>query len=232
MAEDREAREVVVPGDVLDPGVGMKPPYTMVIGGELRATVVGIVDSKGDKKRFIPLQGVYMPREDDVVIGLVESVGVLNWFVDINSPYQAVLAAQDFLGRQFNPGSDDLFRYLKPGEYIKAKVASFERLKNPVLTVKGEGLGKIVRGVVVEVSPAKIPRIVGRKGSMVSALEEKTGCSIFPAVNGRIHIECPDSRLESIAVLAVKTIEREAHTRGLTERVMKLIEEEKVFRGA
>ena len=120
---------------------------------------------------------------------------------------------------------------MRVGDYIKAKVTAFDKTRNPLLTVQGKDLGRIVRGTVVEVHPTRVPRIVGRKRSMVSALEENTGCKFFVAVNGRVHIECPNRDLESIAVMAVKYIEREAHTTGLTERVVRLIEEERRIRG-
>ncbi len=224
-------RVIVAPGDTLPDDVQGKEPYVIDIGGKKVATVVGLLDLRGEKPNFIPLLHVYVPKPGDVVIGLVSSIGVMNWFVDINSPYAAVLTAQDFLGRPYNPLTDDLTRYLKVGDYIKAKVVAFDRSRNPLLTVNGEGLGKITEGKIVEIQPAKVPRVIGKKKSMLNMLESETGCQIFVAVNGRIHILCPNKDLESIMVLAIKMIEREAHTVGLTERVQKYIQELKKIKG-
>jgi len=225
-------RRLVLPGDKLNPGIEAREPYIYrASDGSVRAAVPGLVDVRGGKEVFIPLEGVYIPKPGDIIIGLVSGVGVTNWFIDINSPYTAILNVQDFLGRPFNPATDELSRYLSVGDYIKAKVAAFDRTRSPLLTVQGQGLGKITEGKIVEVSPARIPRVIGRKGSMLEVLTKETGCEIFAAVNGRIHVKCPNQDLEAIAVLAIKTIEREAYTSGLTARIRKLIEEEKLVRG-
>jgi exosome complex component RRP4 len=231
--ERRLAGKLVLPGEALDPDVQGEPPFVIEEGGVKRATVVGLVrESEGGKKSFVRLKGVYVPKPGDIVIGMISGVGVMNWFVDINSPYTAVLNVQDFLGRPYNPAIDDMSLLLRIGDYVKAKVAAFDRTRNPVLTVQGKDLGRITTGIVVEIAPSKVPRVIGRKRSMLSMLEEKTGCTFFVAVNGRIHVECPNKDLEAVAVLALKFIEREAHTAGLTERVMRLIEEERRIREA
>ncbi len=229
--EKRLAGKLVLPGDVLDSDVQGEKPFVVEEGGVKRATVIGLIrEGEGGKKSFVRLKGVYVPKPGDVVIGMISGVGVMNWFVDINSPYTAVLNVQDFLGRPYNPAYDDMSVLLRIGDYIKARVVAFDRTRNPLLTVQGKDLGRITSGVVVEIAPSKIPRVIGRKRSMITMLEEKTGCSFFIAVNGRIHVECPSREMEAVAVIAIKYIEQEAHTAGLTERVMRLIEEEKSIR--
>ncbi|MEB3851748.1 MAG: exosome complex RNA-binding protein Rrp4 [Desulfurococcales archaeon] len=226
------SRTLVLPGDPVGEDVEARAPYIYVDDrGVKRAAVPGFVDDRGGKKVFVPLESIYIPKPGDIVIGMVHSVGVTNWFVDINSPYMAVLNLQDFLGRPFNPATDEPGRYLSAGDDIKAKVLAFDRTRNPLLTVQGEGLGKIVEGKIVEIAPARIPRVIGRKGSMLEVLSSETGCEIFAAVNGRVHVKCPNPEVEAIVILAIKTIEREAFTSGLTARIRKLIEEEKVVRG-
>ncbi|MCX8195525.1 MAG: exosome complex RNA-binding protein Rrp4 [Acidilobaceae archaeon] len=223
--------QIALPGDRLEQRVEAERPFVMEVGGEKVATVVGIISQREGKAYFVPLKSIYVPKVWDVVIGLVESVSAASWMVDINSPYQALLYAQDFLGRSFNPSTDDLYQILKPGEYVKAKVVAFDKTRSPLLSVQGEGLGRFIKGAVIDVPPARIPRIIGKKRSMTSLLEEKTGCSVFPAVNGRVHVDCPSPELEAIAIMAIRLIERESHTAGLTERVAKFIEEERRRRG-
>lgn len=231
MSETGSKRRIVVPGERLPDGVEAREPHVTEIGGVKVAAVMGLLDLHGEKPSFIPLQSVYVPRPGDIVIGMVQSLGVMSWQVDIKSPYIAVLNAQDFLGRPFNPATDDLSQYLALGDYIKAKVAAFDRSRNPTLTVQEKGLGKITEGKIVEVQPAKIPRIVGKKRSMIAMLEEEVGCEIFAAVNGRIHVKCGDPERESILVLAIKMIEREAHRAGLTSRVQGYVQELKKVKG-
>ncbi|MCE4600699.1 MAG: exosome complex RNA-binding protein Rrp4 [Desulfurococcales archaeon] len=231
MSGEGSGRVIVVPGDKLPDEVEAKEPYVVEVGGSKYATVMGILDLHDDKANFIPLQSVYIPKPGDIVIGMVQSIGVMNWQVDINSPYVAVLNAQDFLGRPFNPLSDDLTQYLNVGDYLKAKVVAFDRSRSPLLTVQDKGLGKIVDGKIVEIQAAKIPRVIGKKRSMLNMLQEETGCDVFVAVNGRIHVKCSDPDREAILVLAIKMIEREAHTTGLTARVQEYIQELKKVRG-
>ena len=228
-------RAVVLPGDVVD--VSKVPPgaeaYVYEHLGVRRASVIGIVDVRQDNTAsFVPLKGFYMPKEGDIVIGLVISHGAANWFLDINSPYQGVLSINDFFGvRQGGQIPDDPFSYLRIGEFVKAKIAVFDRTRGPILTVQEKGLGKIVEGTVVTVKPVKIPRIIGKKGSMLEVLRQGTGCDFFIAANGRVHVVCPNEELQEIAVMAIEMIEEQSHVSGLTEKVKAFIEEERKVRG-
>ncbi|MCE4599570.1 MAG: exosome complex RNA-binding protein Rrp4 [Desulfurococcales archaeon] len=224
-------RVIVVPGEILPKDTVGSEQYLIEADSGKMPVVVGLLDMRGDKPSFIPLKGTYIPKRGDIVIGLIVSQGVMNWFVDIKSPYNAVLNVSDFLGRPFNPMTDDMSKMLQIGDYIKAKVEAFDRSRSPVLSVQEEGLGRIVEGKVIDVDPTRIPRIVGKKKSMLSMLIEETGCDIYPAVNGRVHVKCDNPDMEAIVILAIKRIEREAHTVGLTERIKRFIEEEKSIRG-
>ncbi len=225
-------RKILVPGEKIEGAISASDYYIYDYKNEKRVAIIGVVDFKQEGVSYSPLNGVYVPKEGDIVIGLVSSHGVANWFVDINSPYQAILSVQDFFGtRQNSQLPEDPFKYLQVGEYIKAKIAAFDRIRNPLLTVQDKGLGKIVEGVVVSVHPTRVPRIIGKKGSMIEMLKNETGCEFFVAVNGMINIKCQNEQLENIASNAIKIIETQAHIPGLTERVKKFIEEERKVRG-
>jgi exosome complex component RRP4 len=94
-----------------------------------------------------------------------------------------------------------------------------------LLTTKGRGLGKVTSGRVARITPAKIPRIIGKKGSMITMLKKETGTDIIPGQNGVILATGRNPDQERIAVEALYMIEREAHTRGLTDRVKAMIQE-------
>jgi exosome complex component RRP4 len=78
--------------------------------------------------------------------------------------------------------------------------------------------------MILDISPSKVPRVIGKNGSMIQMLKNSTGCRIYVGQNGRIWI---DGELDNIikAVKAVKLIEEEAHSMGLTEKIKKLLEE-------
>jgi exosome complex component RRP4 len=90
-----------------------------------------------------------------------------------------------------------------------------------------EGQLRVLRsGRVVEVSYTKVPRVIGRAGSMVSLLKDKLDVNIFVGKNGRIWIN-GKAEDEELAIKAIKRIEQEAHTSGLTDRITKFLEEAK-----
>ncbi len=232
-----EPRSIVLPGDVLAEGSDVQPGsiYVERVGDKLIATITGlaVVEERDGKKivSIIPLEGAYIPKPGDIVIGLVEDIGITHWEVDIASPYKGVLTVQEVLDRPFNPATDSLKRYLDVGDYIVAKVLAFDRARDPLLTIKGEGLGRITEGAIVEIKPSRVARVIGKKGSMINMLTRETGCQILVGQNGRILVRCPNKELEEVAVLSIKKIEEEAHTTGLTERVRAFIREERERRG-
>ncbi len=99
------------------------------------------------------------------------------------------------------------------------------------MTTVGESLGKINEGVVISVDVPKIPRIIGKKGSMIKLLKDFTTCRLFIAKNGLVWINGSSPELERLCIDAIRKIEREAHTTGLTDRIQHYIQEKKKERG-
>ncbi|MCD6410099.1 MAG: S1 RNA-binding domain-containing protein [Candidatus Verstraetearchaeota archaeon] len=216
-------RQFVVPGELLAEGNYMAGSNVYRVGNKFFSSSVGLAELKDRTVTVIALSGCYIPRPADLVIGEIVEVSMASWMVDINSPYQAILFASEFLSKPLNPLKEDPRRYLDVGDMVIAKVLNFDRTKNPSLTAKEKGLGKITKGIVVEIDVTKIPRVIGRRGSMVSMLKKETGCEIIVGQNGRIWISGKTREDEMIVMEAIKKIEREAHTSGLTDRVRELI---------
>ena len=84
-----------------------------------------------------------------------------------------------------------------------------------------------MRGQLVKVTPTKIPRIIGRQGSMVSMIKKETGCQLTIGQNGLVLISGRSPEEERIAVLALRKIENESHTSGLTDKVTEMIRKER-----
>ncbi|MEB3755617.1 MAG: exosome complex protein Rrp4 [Desulfurococcales archaeon] len=227
-----EEKMIVLPGDKLNGSElevrGLGRNYaTYKIGEEVYAALPGVLEVTEEKKIFIPLENVYIPKPGDIVIGIVVNVGLSYWTIDIKAPYNAVLTAQEFLNRPFNPANEALSLYLVEGDYIIGKISSFDRFRSPFITLKGsDKFGKIVKGKVIEIKPSRIPRVIGKKRSMINMLIEESGCDITVGVNGLIHINCENPHLEDIVTLAIKKIEAEAHTSGLTDRVRSFLKEQ------
>jgi exosome complex component RRP4 len=117
------------------------------------------------------------------------------------------------------------------GDILITKIISADRLNKPELTTVGKYLGKRTNGIVISIDTPKIPRVIGRSGSMIKLLKNMTKCHIFVTQNGRIWLKGEDSAHEKLLIDAIKKIEKEAHTVGLTDRMSEYIENEKKKRG-
>ena len=200
---------------------------TYKVGSKIYACRLGLVEYEGRNVQVVALNTVYIPSPGDQVIGKIEDVNFNGWIVDINSPYKAILRANEALNKPFRQQKDDLTSFLDVGDLILAKVIAFDRTIDPILTIREPGLGKITQGQIVKVSPAKIPRIIGRKASMINMLKRETECKITVGQNGIILISGPSPENERLAILAIEKIAQEAHTSGLTDRIAEMIRREK-----
>jgi exosome complex component RRP4 len=217
-------RQIVVPGEILAEGDYRIGENVYRDGKRIISTMVGLARVEEDKISVIALHGFYMPMKDDIVIGIIEDVGITHWLVDINGPYPGVLRASEAFGRAFDPTKHELLDKLKIGDVVIAKVIDFDRTHDPILTLNENGLGKVKDGVVVSLTPSKIPRLIGRKGSMLNTIQQKTGCQLIVGQNGMVLARSHDKRMEDLVIKIIKLIEREAHTTGLTNRVAKMID--------
>jgi len=112
-----------------------------------------------------------------------------------------------------------------PGDLVIGKVVDIG-LKGwtvDINTVKDAGLGKIREGRIIKVTPTKIPRVIGKKGSMINLIKRQTGCQIVIGQNGVILVRGRDLEKVNLAVEAIMKIEDEAHTTGLTDRINEML---------
>jgi exosome complex component RRP4 len=222
-----EKKQLVTPGELLAEGEYLPGENTFVEQSKIYASRIGLVDTDNKKVNVVALRAFYMPKMGDIVIGTVVEVGFNGWTVDIKAPYTALLRASDVLSRPFKPQNDELSAVLTAGDLIVAKIASYDRAHDPQLTVGEPGLGKITRGQILQVTPTKIPRVIGRKGSMISMIKQETNCQIILGLNGVILVTGKALEDEQLAIDAIKKIEEESHTSGLTDRITQFLKERK-----
>ena len=225
-----EMRQLVTPGDLIAEGEYIAGENTYTEDNKIYASRIGLVEYEDKNVNVVALRAFYIPRMGDIVIGTVVEVGFNGWTVDINSPYLALLRASDVLSRPFKPQKDDLSQVLDVGDLVVAKIISYDRTHDPQLTVGEPGLGKITRGEITRITPTKIPRVIGRKGSMISTIKQETGCQIILGLNGVILITGKNLEDEQLAMMAIRKIEQESHTSGLTDRITQMLKEEKTKR--
>jgi exosome complex component RRP4 len=222
-----EPKQIVAPGDLIAEGEYIAGENTYAEDKKIFASRTGLIEYDNKRVNVVALKAFYMPRAGDMVIGTVVEIGFNGWTIDINSPYQAFLRPADVLSRPFKPQKDELSQVLDMGDLIVAKIISYDRTHDPQITVAEPGLGKITRGQIVKVTPTKIPRIIGRQGSMVSMIKEQTGCQIILGLNGVVLITGKTLEDEQLALMAIHKIEEESHTSGLTDRITQMLKEEK-----
>jgi len=114
-------------------------------------------------------------------------------------------------------------KFMTVGDIVLLMIVGVDETKRIQVSMQEHGLRKLTGGMVMEISPSKVPRVIGKNGSMIQMLKNMTSCRIYVGQNGRIWI---DGELDSIvrAVQAIKMIEDEAHSQGLTEKVKALLE--------
>lgn len=222
-----EKRQLVLPGDLIAEGDYIAGDNTYKEGDKIYATRIGLVDYDNRRIYVVALKSFYIPSVGDTVIGKIIEVGMSSWTVDINAPYLATLRASDILDRPFKPTKDELPSIFDVNELIIAKIVSYDRTCDPLLTVREPGMGKISRGQIIEITPTKIPRVIGKKGSMVNMIKDETGCQITIGQNGLVLINGKTPEDERIAIMAIRKIEEEAHTTGLTNRITEMIRRKK-----
>ncbi len=222
-----EKKQLVAPGDLLAEGDYVPGDSTYKENGKIYANRLGLVDYEGRRVHVVALKAFYVPAPGDTVIGKVVETTPGGWVIDIKAPHPARLRASDVVERSFKPETTDLPSIFDVGDLIIANVVASDRTRDPLLTVREPGLGKIMRGQLVEVTPTKIPRVIGRQGSMVSMIKRETGCQLTIGQNGLILINGRSPKDERLAVMALRKIEAESHTSGLTDRVTEMIKKER-----
>jgi exosome complex component RRP4 len=216
-------RKYVVPGDRIIEG-NFRPLFNVIkAGNSIIATRIGIAEAGREGVKVIPLSGIYIPRVNDIVIGKIVDHSSLSWEVDINSCFSAHLPAQDVFGRDFSPARDDMGRELATGDLITARIIAFDRTRDPMITIQDKDLGKIPRGEFVKISATRVPRLIGKRGSMIQTIEQASHTRILIGQNGIIVVTGRNSEGIKLAVRAIRMVEDEAHIANLTQRVKTLL---------
>ena len=220
-------KDIAVPGEILAVGMDSFPGIGTYREGEnIIAAMLGLVQLDGRTIKLIPLSGRYIPQKYDTIICKVIDVSMNGWRLDTNSPYSAMLSMKDATS-EFIPRGADLKKFYDIGDYVVCKIFNVTSQKLVDITMKGMGLSKLKGGRMINVSSNKVPRIVGKQGSMVSMIKQATKCNITVGQNGLIWIDgSPEGEL--LAVNAIRKIEKESHLSGLTEKIEEFLNKNKI----
>jgi exosome complex component RRP4 len=219
----QEKRQIVIPSQLLgEINIKKAGRGTFVENGKIYAEILGILNMNSDYINVTPLKGRYDPIEKDFVIGIVEEAMASSWLVDINAAYPALLHVNEV---PWDVEFGETERYLNHGDSIMAKVLQVDQEKRLQITLNDRNLYKINGGIIIDVEPSKVPRIIGKKGSMISLLKKYTNCRIFVGQNGKIWIDGDYDGVKKV-IDTIKMIEDESLSYGLTNKIEKLLKKD------
>jgi len=165
--------------------------------------------------QVVPLSGRYIPKAGDVVVGTVTDVQSTFWLLDIGAPRWAPL---HMTGTPWQIEVGETDRYLHVGDSVVVRVENLEATGRIGVTMNGEGLGKLEGGTIVRISPARIPRVVGRGGSMIQTITKHTQAHVAIGQNGRIWVDGSPEAIRRVTDV-LRMIEEHGQRSGLTDRV-------------
>ena len=222
MVDDK--RKIVIPGEVIVKGSDYLPgDGTQKKNDEIVATRYGLAEESDKLVRIIPLSGVYQVRRGNVVIGKVENVTFNGWVIDIDTAENAFLSLMEVPRYVDKNGLNEV---MDLGEMVVAKVWNINK-RGIDLSIKSRGLGKIEGGIIIKVNSNKVPRVIGKEGSMIGMIKEETGCNITVGQNGLIWIKGEKIENELRAKRVIEFISEKFFIHGLTDEVKKWFEENK-----
>ena len=218
-----EDRTIVVPGEELAQGMDYIPTGgTYRSGDKIIAGKLGMFKIDGRILKIIHMSGRYMPKQGDTIIVKVFDITLGGWRCDINSAYSALLSVKDG-SSEFIPKGADLTKYYSFGDYIVAKIVKVTSQNLVDLSTRGPGLRKLGEGRIMMIDPSKIPRVVGKAGSMISIIKDITDCRVSAGQNGIVWLQgSPEN--ENLVAEAIHKIVNEGHISGMTDRVKEFLE--------
>jgi len=219
-----QEKDIIIPGEILAEGMDYLPgENTYRENDKIHARVLGLVTLSGRVVKVTPLSGPYVPMIGDKIIAKVVDITMSGWRLNTNTAYLALLNVKDATTR-FVRKQEDLSQIIAIGEYVIVMIINVTSQRLIDASMREPGLQKIVGGRIIEINSQKVPRIIGKKGSMISLIKTHTGCEITVGQNGLIWIKgTPEG--EHKAELAIKIIEERSHLSGLTEAMEKYLGE-------
>ena len=214
--DSNKKRKIVIPGEIIVKGEDYLPSEgARREGDNIVASRFGLAEEAGRVVKVISISGAFIPRRGNVVIGRVIDITFYGWLIDIDC------ASSGFLPVEESPRfirKEEMSSFLAIGDVVAAKIWSVKPKCIDVI-LKGKGLGKLEGGFIFRVIPSRVPRVIGREGSMINLIKEKTGCNVTVGQNGWIWIKGPNTDSEIKARKAIEFIVDKVHVEGLTDKV-------------
>lgn len=213
-----EARQVVVPGQVLATGMDYLPgDNTYRREEEIIAKRLGTAGTDGRVIKVTPLNGPYFPKVGDKIIGKVFDILMSGWRINTGSVYPAMLPVRDASNKFVK--SENLRKLLDIDDYCVVKITKVSSQNMVDVGMRDPELHKLEGGRVIKINCNKVPRVIGKMGSMIGLIKKHTNADITVGQNGLVWIKAESPNDELRAETAIKIVDEHAHQSGLTEKV-------------
>ena len=213
---NKEERQIAVPGEVIVKGNEYLPSEGSYRDGEeVIAGRFGVVSIYDKQVRVIPISGAYYPRRGNTIIGTIVDITFNGWLIDFGGATNAFLPVSE-VPKYIN--RNELREFLDFGESVIIKVWDVKS-KGIDVSMKMRGFGKIEGGMIISVNSNKVPRIIGKEGSMVNIIKAATGCEITVGQNGKVWIYGSSAEKELATKRIIDFIVENSVMNGLTEKV-------------
>ena len=213
-------RKLVIPGETIVSGEEFLPgDFTRKENNEIIANRYGLVETSGRVVKIIPISGVFEPRRGNTIIGRIEDITFNGWIIDIGGPYSSFLPVMEcprFIDK------NNMTEFANIGDVLALKIWNVKK-GGIDLTLKSRGLGNLDGGRIIKINPHKVPRVIGKEGSMINLIKDKTRTEITVGQNGFIWIK-GDLEGENKAEETINLIVEESTSSGLTEKIEKFLE--------
>ncbi|MDD5148400.1 MAG: exosome complex protein Rrp4 [Candidatus ainarchaeum sp.] len=199
-------KRIVIPGELVSEERKKVGPHVFVENGKIYSDSLGLIYNDSQDASVVALHGKYVPQRDDLIIGVVVQETFGGYIVDINSFYFSFVSKEFIRDR------------LQRGSIISAKIMSVNEINEAELGQVRFFFG----GEIINISPVKVPRVIGKNASMMEALKLGTGANIMVGRNGRIWAKGGNTQL---LAEAIKKIEAESHLSNLTNKIEAFLKE-------
>ncbi|MEY8242114.1 MAG: KH domain-containing protein [Gammaproteobacteria bacterium] len=213
------SRKLVLPGDLLEtkskPGRGI-----FRRDGRVHASVLGYSSDQSGYMNVNAIAGRYTPKVGDKIVAICVETGPSVWRMDIGASFNSTLHHSE---SGWKVPFGDTARFLTIGDAIWAEVFMVDAAGSHQISLKKDDCRKLYSGTIVKIGPTNVPRVIGKQGSMITAIREKTQTRILIGQNGNIWIDGKGNDIAT-AQKAIEMIDNEANSKGLTKKIEKLLE--------
>ncbi|MFA5745924.1 MAG: KH domain-containing protein [archaeon] len=193
-------KRIVVPGELITDKKKKLGENIFIKDDKIYSSVLGILNETDDFVSIVPLNGPYIPQENDPVVCVVRNITANGYIIDVNSHSDC-----------FFPKSQ-ITRELKIGQTLFARVKGVDGVEISEL----DNINILPEGQVISISSVKVPRIIGKNDSMVNLLKKYTQANILVGRNGWIWYVSKNSYLLE---KTIKLISKNSQKSNLTNTI-------------